>query len=216
MKITGGFVSQNDPGISDYRARNAHQLLLATRELTGKEILLADNLKSIERVANYRLPVLLADVPVRKRQFKILKNSLVVEQVVALKDKANIAITKVGAFFGIERVNCDIVEMIFPAPCLIVHAQDVQQGRFTGTRRPHDRNELALLNVQIDAAQHIRLCHTVRKRLFDVAQPDHAISPNPLSFNSRFASSISRRLAPASSSTIRPSKRWTMRSACWA
>src|SRR5258705_10381973 len=113
-------------------------------------------------------------------------------------------------------MNRSLVEKVFTSPRLIVHTEDVEESRFTRTRRTHDRNKLTRLNVEIDSAQDIRLCRTVRKSLLNVPQVDHEIAPKPLSFNSRFASSISRRLAPASSSTIKPSNKCTMRSACWA
>src|SRR4051812_30661923 len=109
-----------------------------------------------------------------------------------------------------------IVELIFAVPGVIVHAENVQQGRFARARRAHDGNKLARLDVQINAAQHIILGHALREKLFDVAKADHWTSVNPLSLNSCLASSIWRRLAPPSSSTIKPSNRCTMRSACCA
>jgi hypothetical protein len=66
MKIAGRLVSQDDAGIGDDCARNAHQLLLATGELAGEKILLAYDLKSIERVTNDRLPGFLINVALRK------------------------------------------------------------------------------------------------------------------------------------------------------
>jgi len=41
MKIAGRLVSENDPRISDDRARNAYELLLAAGELAWEKILLA-------------------------------------------------------------------------------------------------------------------------------------------------------------------------------
>src|SRR5258707_9737128 len=109
-----------------------------------------------------------------------------------------------------------IVEKVLTSPRLIVHTEDVEESRFTRTRRTHDRNKLTRFYVEIDSAQDIGLRRTVRKSLFNVPQVDHEIAPKPLSFNSRFASSISPRLAPASSSTIKPSHKSTMPSASWA
>src|ERR1043166_5186230 len=101
----------------------------------------------------------------------------------------------------------DLVEVVFAVPGLIMHANDVQQRRLPCPGRAHDGNELAGLDVEIDAPQHIVLCHSLSKEFFDVAKTDHWTSVNPLSRSSCLASAISRRLAPASSSTIRPSKR---------
>src|ERR1051326_4217410 len=134
-----------------------------------------------------------------------------------------------------------VIETVFTVPRVIVHAQDVKQRRLPRSGRTHDRNELSGLDVQIDASQHIVLRHALRETFFDVAQTNHLTlavarascawltggtpvppvqlnryltSTNPLSLSSCLASSIWRRLAPVSSSTIRPSNRCTMRSAC--
>jgi len=49
MEIAGRLVSENDPRISHDRAGNAYELLLAAGELAGEEILLAHDLKTVER-----------------------------------------------------------------------------------------------------------------------------------------------------------------------
>ena len=52
MKIAGRLVSQNQTRIGNHGARDSHQLLLSARQLRGIKIFLADNLKTIERVAD--------------------------------------------------------------------------------------------------------------------------------------------------------------------
>src|SRR5262247_3716944 len=99
---------------------------------------------------------------------------------------------------------------------MIVHSQNMQQSRFTGARRTHNRDKFTRLNVEIYAPQDVVLRHSLREILFNVVESDHWTSVNPLSRNSFLASSISRRFAPVSSSTIKPSNKCTMRSACWA
>ena len=99
MEISGRLVGEDDSRICHHGAGNADELLLTAGKLAGKKILLADDLKTIKRVANYRLPIFLAHVAIRKRQLEILKNSLVVEQVITLKHKADVAIAQVAARF---------------------------------------------------------------------------------------------------------------------
>src|SRR5436305_1978061 len=123
-------------------------------------------------------------------------------------------------------MNGHVVEEVFAVPRVIVHADDMEQRRLAGAGRPHDRYELARLDVEINAPQHKVLRQSLREIFFDVAKADHLnltwhahpargsragrpchywTSVNPLSLNSFLASSISRRFAPASSSTIKPS-----------
>ena len=61
-------------------------------------------------------------------------------------------------------------EPVLPGPRAVVHADDVEQRRFAGARRPHDRDELALLDVDVHAAQHVGLAHAMLIRLLDVAE----------------------------------------------
>jgi len=82
--LAGRLVSEDDAGISHHCARNAHKLLLATGELAGKQILLADNLKPIERVTDDRLPLLSYPIAIESGKLQILKNRWVIEQVCKL------------------------------------------------------------------------------------------------------------------------------------
>src|SRR5207253_9483101 len=53
MQIARGLVSQNQFRIRDHSASNANELLLASGKLWRIQILFADNLKTIECVADY-------------------------------------------------------------------------------------------------------------------------------------------------------------------
>src|SRR5688572_29765934 len=52
VEIARGFIRENHSWVSDNRARHPDQLLLSSRELTGEEILFANDLKSVECVAD--------------------------------------------------------------------------------------------------------------------------------------------------------------------
>jgi hypothetical protein len=66
-----------------------------------------------------------------------------------------------------------IVEVVLTLPRVIVHSQDVQQSRFAGARRPHDRNEFAGLDVEVDPPQDIVFRQALRKIFLDVAKTNH-------------------------------------------
>jgi len=80
MQVSGWLVSQDDARIRNHCARDTDELLLATGQLRGKQVFLANHLKPIERVANDRLPVFLADVAIGKRQLEVFENGLIVEE----------------------------------------------------------------------------------------------------------------------------------------
>ena len=52
------------------------------------------------------------------------------------------------AILGAELVHRLIEEVVLAGPRAVVHADDVQQRRLAGARRPHDRDELAFLDVE--------------------------------------------------------------------
>src|SRR5262245_50843662 len=116
MKISGRLVSQNDPRVGNDGSRNPDELLLTARELCRKQILFAHHLKTVERVANDRLPVLLAYVAIRERQLEVLEHGLIVEQVITLKHKPDVLIAQRSAFLAVELVDRRIVEVILTGP----------------------------------------------------------------------------------------------------
>src|SRR4029078_4703219 len=86
-----------------------------------------------------------------------------------------------------------------------------EQRRFAGARRPHDRHELAFLDVQAHATEHVGASDAVRVRLLDVAQRDqHVQSARQATRGStRVARPAGRRAAAATTiinSTQTPTK----------
>jgi len=71
MKVSGRFVSKNDAWIRDDGPGNTDQLLLATGKLRRVQVLLTDDLKTIQRVADDRFAFFLTDVAIGKRKFEI-------------------------------------------------------------------------------------------------------------------------------------------------
>src|SRR5437868_6313263 len=127
MQIPSRLVGQNQLRVGNHRAGNADQLLLATRELARVKVLLSDDVKFIERVADDRIASRLVDVTVRKRDVEILVNGEVVEEMVGLENKADLFVAKRGALFRFQVVDGHIIEEKFAAPGVIVHAEDVEE-----------------------------------------------------------------------------------------
>src|SRR6185369_2035681 len=78
----------------------------------------------------------------------------VVEQVIALEDEANVLPAQVAALLAIELVHLLVDQRVLARPSVIEHADYVQQRALSCTRRSHDGDELAFLNVQVDAPQY--------------------------------------------------------------
>ena len=155
VQVAGRLVGENDLRVRDHRARHGDELLLAARELVRIEILLADDRELVEDVADHALALGLLDVAIRERDVEVLVDGEVIEQVIALEHEADVLLVQLGAVLRAELVHRLIEEVVLAGPGAVVHADDVEQRRLAGARRPHDRDELALLDVDVDAPQHV-------------------------------------------------------------
>src|SRR5437764_13176294 len=67
-------------------------------------------------------------------------------------------------------------QKIFTAPAVIVHAQNVQQRRFTCAGRTHYRDKVAFLDFQVDVAQYVKkLLLRQGIRAFQILKFDHIV-----------------------------------------
>src|SRR5882672_12326113 len=98
MEIARRFIGENDSRLGNDRPRDPDQLLLAAGQLTREQILLADYLKTIQRVTDDALTIFLINIAIGKWQFQIFRYGLIVEQVITLKDEPDIAISYFRTF----------------------------------------------------------------------------------------------------------------------
>ena len=63
--------------------------------------------------------------------------------------------------------------MVFALPGAIEHADDAHQRGFARAGRPHDGDEIAFADFEVDAAEHPRLARARFVEFFDVNQFDH-------------------------------------------
>ena len=95
-------------------------------------------------------------VAIAERHLEVFVHREVVEQVIALEDEPDVLLLQRQPIFLPQRVHRLAVQLVFAAPIGVVHAEDVQQRRLPRTRRSHDRDELARLDVEVDAPQQER------------------------------------------------------------
>src|SRR5262245_53942136 len=157
MQVPGWLVGKEQGGFMNDGASDAHKLLLPARELARKKILFCHNLKAIESVRHHALALSARDVLVREWKIDVLLHGEIVEQVVALKNHADIALSELGAFLAFHVVHGGIAEPIFDGPTVVEERENVQQRGLDRSRRPHHGDELALANFQVDTAEHPEL-----------------------------------------------------------
>jgi len=90
-----------------------------------------------------------------ERDVQILVDRQVVQQVVALKHESDVLLVQLRAILGGQLVHRLIEKVVVASPGAVVHADDVQQRGLSGARRSHNRDELSLLDVEIDPTKDV-------------------------------------------------------------
>ena len=126
VQVTGRFVREYELRIRNHGARNRHELLLAAGELAGVEILLADNMKTVEGVGYDRCTLRSLDVAIRERDVEVLVDREIVEQVVLLEDESDVAFVQLVAVFDFEFMYRVVVQPVFSVPGSVQHAENAE------------------------------------------------------------------------------------------
>src|SRR5438874_2853940 len=92
VQVAGRFVGENQFRAGDDRARHANELLLATGELTRIQIFFPDDLKAVERICYHGRALAPADFPIRQRDFEILVDRQIIEQMILLEHESDVLV----------------------------------------------------------------------------------------------------------------------------
>jgi hypothetical protein len=87
---------------------------------------------------------------VEERELDIFLHRKLVDQVEALEDEADVALARLGELGFGEAGHLVAVEHVRSSRRAIEHPHHVQKGRLAAARRAHDRDELAVCDVEID------------------------------------------------------------------
>ena len=154
MQAPGRLIGQNQFRLADHGSGHGHDLLLAAGKLIGKQRLLAHDLKAVEDIGHHSFAFGLFYVPVGKREVEIFRDGQIVQQVILLKDEADVLFVELDATAVVEFVHRVIGEVIFAFPRAVQHADDAHERGFAGAGGPHDGDEIAFANFEVDAAEH--------------------------------------------------------------
>src|SRR5438067_553251 len=174
VQVSRGFISEQKLGLGNNRPRNTDELLLPAGKLTRIQIFFANDLETVERVGHERGALAFTIPAIRQRYIEVLVNGEVIEQMILLEHEADLLVPQCGAFLRFQMMNRGFAQKIFTAPAVVVHSKNMQQRGFACARRPHYRDKVALLNVQIDLAQDVKkLLPPERITAFQILKLDH-------------------------------------------
>src|SRR5690606_21446375 len=140
-------VRKDNTGLGNDRAGNGNTLLLATGELLRKVISPVHDVHAFEHFFHALFSFGRGDLQVKQRQFHIFEDGELVDQVKALKDEANRALSQLGALaFSIAGLLV-VAEVVLAGGRVIEKTDNVQQCRFTASRRSHDSDKFSVLDL---------------------------------------------------------------------
>ena len=151
IEVTGGLVGKKDLGLGDDGAGDGHALLLAAGEL--RRLVLQAFLQAEE--TDYHVET----VRVKAVPVDVLGESDIVagveggEEIVFLEDKTDFVAAQEGSRRVAHGGEIVAVEQDAASGGLSEAADDVEHGGLAATRRPHDGDEAAGWDLEIDAAK---------------------------------------------------------------
>ena len=175
LEVARGFVGQDEFGVADERPRHTHQLLLATRQLTGKEVFFGYDVEAVEYVGDAAFAFGGGYFFVQQGRLQVFIHGEIVDQVVGLKHEADVLLVEFGTPPFIEFVNGFAEKPVFAGSRLVEHTEDVQQGAFPGAAGAHDADKFALGNVRVDITQDVRFDGAILIIAFDVFEFEHVL-----------------------------------------
>ena len=169
VQISRRLVGQKQRRLVNDGARDAHQLLLPAGELAGIQILLGDNLKTVQGVGNHALPLAAGNVLVRQAGGRCspAPSGRRAGDSSGRPFRSCAWPTRRGPsrFMQVDRL---LAEPVLAAPLVIEQCQCIQQRGLPCPRRSHNGDELTLLDGQVDAAQNPGLARAGLVTTFDI------------------------------------------------
>lgn len=173
VEIAGGFVGEDQARAGDDGAGDGDELLLSAAELARIEVLLRDDVETVEGIRDERFAFSLFDVPIRKWDVEVFADGEVVEEVELLEDEADVFLVEFGAGALVELVDGVAVQMIFTGPVAVVHAENGKERRFAGAARSHEGHEVAFVYLEADLTEDEEFTGLGFDGFFDVLEFDH-------------------------------------------
>ena len=163
-------------GRAGQRARDRHALLLAAGQF-GRVVLHARGQADLgQRVLDALLALGRVEAAVAQRHVDVVEQVQVGDQVEALEDEAELFVAQARARVVVHALDVDAVEHVLAVGEFLEQAGDVQEGGLARAGRAGDGDELALLDVDVEAAQRVGLDHVGAVHLAQVFHAQHGMS----------------------------------------
>ncbi len=173
VEVARRLVRQNQRRIGHDRARHRDALLLAPGELGGKVVHTAGHAHRLQRERGPPPALAAIQAGVGERQLDIGDRGRARHEVEALEDEADLAVAQVREVVLVELAGVHAVDQVAPGGGYVQAAEDVHECALATARAAHDRDEVAALDAQRDAAQRMHADRADAVGLADRAHVDH-------------------------------------------
>ncbi len=150
-----GLVGQDHLAAVHQRARDAHALLLAARELARPVVAAVVQAQAREQLPRPRLARRAVGARVHRRHLDVAGGRQVLHEVVALEDEAEVLAPQLGQRVAVERAHVVARDRVAAAAGAVEAAQDVHQRRLARARGADDREHLAVADVEVHVLEHL-------------------------------------------------------------
>ena len=153
VEVAGGLVGEDELGVGDHGAGDGDTLLLAARELLREVLGAVGDGHPLHHGRDPLLALGSTDFHVLERQFDVLIDVELVDEVEALEHEADVALAEFGALALLQLAHLLTEQLVGAARGVVQEAEDVEQRGFAAARRPHHGHELAGLDFEGDTVQ---------------------------------------------------------------
>jgi|GEM_PF-2282218 len=157
IEVAGGLVSQQQARAAGQRTRDGHALLLAAGEF-GRVVLEARRqTHALQRRQRALAALAAGHVAVVQRHLDVVQHVEVGDQVEGLEHETDLLVAQARALVVVHAVHVDAIEQVFAAGEILQQPGDGQERGLARARRPGDGDELALVDLEREAAQGVGL-----------------------------------------------------------
>src|ERR1017187_1343531 len=153
IERAGGLVREEEGGPVREGPGDRDALLLAARELCGKDVGLLGDPDLLEHLHRAPAALLARDAGVKQWELDVAEDGRLRQEVVALEYEADLLVADACERATRQTLDGLPVESVAAGGAGVEAAQDRHERRLPGARRPDERHELAFLDDHVDPAQ---------------------------------------------------------------
>jgi hypothetical protein len=183
VEVAGGLVAEEEGGVGDDGASDGDALFLTARELAGEVIHAVG--KADDRKGGFYVGAALGlrELGEKKRELHVLEGGENRDEVIHLKDEADVAGAPFGKFAG--RHAGDLIAGDFDAASRgnVETAEKIQQSGFARAAGTHERDEFTCGHIEIEALKNVDFFTAAAIGFVEIANLDEAGSPTTVNMN---------------------------------